>query len=79
LTTLLAGNVVRCRRHVPRLAGDGDAAGAIGVPFELPGDVLAAASPLALAVPTTKPAPSAVAPFGPAVSTSAAASDLDLI
>lgn len=55
LTTLLAGHVVRCRRHVPRPNGDGDAAGTIGVPFELPAEAWPPRRRSRLRFPTTRP------------------------
>jgi uncharacterized protein (TIGR03086 family) len=56
-----------------------DVARAIGTTFELPDEVVAAVLPLALAVPDGEIRATDGAPFGPAVTSEAAASDLDRI
>jgi uncharacterized protein (TIGR03086 family) len=56
-----------------------DVARAVDAPFELPGEVVAAALPLVLAVPDGEYRTFAGAPFGPAVATHEAATDFDRI
>ncbi|MCT7658149.1 TIGR03086 family metal-binding protein [Mycobacterium deserti] len=54
-----------------------DVARTLGAPFELPNEVTAAALPIAFAVPDGETRTSDDAPFGPAVASNGATSDLD--
>src|SRR5271165_2026314 len=56
-----------------------DVARTMGYPFELPADVVAAALPIALAVPDTEFRTADSAPFGPALHSPDQANDLDRI
>src|SRR5271168_1381531 len=56
-----------------------DVARTMGYPFELPADVVAAALPIALAVPDTEFRTADSAPFGPAIHSPDQANDLDRI